>query len=39
MSLDLQVREIRKRGHQIKIRDKEYRLSDFDTLKKKYFKN
>ena len=33
-SLDLHVKEVRKRGNQIKIGDKEYELSDFDTQKK-----
>ena len=32
-SLELHVREVRKRGNKIKIRDNEYRLSDFDTRK------
>ena len=32
-SLELHVREVRKRGHQIKNVDKEYILSDFDTQK------
>ena len=33
-SLELHVAEVRKRGNQIKIGDKEYKLSDFDTQKK-----
>ena len=38
-SLELHVKEVRKRGNQIKIRDNEYKLSDFDTQKKtRYFK-
>ena len=32
-SLELHVNEIRKRGHIIKIGDKEYKLSDFDNQK------
>ena len=32
-SLDLHVNEVRKRGNIIKIRDKEYKLSDFDNQK------
>ena len=32
-SLELHVDEVRKRGHVIKIADKEYKLSDFDTHK------
>ena len=32
-SLELHVKEVRKRGHQIKIRDTDYNLSDFDTYK------
>ena len=32
-SLELHVNEVRKRGHIIKIGDKEYKLSDFDTQK------
>ena len=32
-SLELHVKEVRKRGHQIIIGDKEYKLSDFDTFK------
>ena len=32
-SLELHVAEVRKRGNQIKIGDKEYKLSDFDTQK------
>ena len=31
-SLDLHVEEVRKRGNKIKIGDKEYKVSDFDTL-------
>ena len=38
-SLDLHVKEVRKRGNQIKIGNKEYKLSDFDTLKTRYLKN
>ena len=33
-SLELHVKEVRKRGNQIKIGDNEYKLSDFDTQKK-----
>ena len=33
-SLELHVEEIKKRGNKIKIGDKEYKLSDFDTQKK-----
>ena len=33
-SLELHVEEVRKRGNIIKIEDKEYKLSDFDTQKK-----
>ena len=32
-SLELHVEEVRKRGKRLKIRDKEYKLSDFDTQK------
>ena len=32
-SLDLHVKEVRKRGNKIKIGDREYQLSDFDTQK------
>ena len=32
-SLELHVEEVRKRGNKIKIRDSEYKLSDFDTQK------
>ena len=32
-SLELHVEEVRKRGNEIKIGDKEYKLSDFDTQK------
>ena len=32
-SLELHVEEVRKRGNKIKIGDKEYKLSDFDTRK------
>ena len=32
-NIDLHVQEVRKRGHQIKIGDKEYKLSDFETQK------
>ena len=32
-SLELHVREVRKRGNKIKIGDNEYKLSDFDTQK------
>ena len=39
-SLELHVKEVRKRGSKIKIDDKEYKLSDFDTQKKmRYLKN
>ena len=30
-SLELHVEEVKKRGNKIKIEDKEYKLSDFDT--------
>ena len=33
-SLELHVEEVRKKGNIIKIGDKEYKLSDFDTQKK-----
>ena len=33
-SLELHVKEVRKRGNQIKIGDNDYELSDFDTQKK-----
>ena len=33
-SLELHVKEVRKRGNKIKIRDIEYKLSDFDTQTK-----
>ena len=32
-SLELHVEEVRKRGNRLKIGDKEYKLSDFDTQK------
>ena len=32
-SLELHVEEVRKRGNKLKIGDKEYKLSDFDTQK------
>ena len=38
-SLELHVNEVRKRGNIIKIGDKEYKLSDFDTQKMRYLKN
>ena len=40
-SIELHVEEVIKRGNKIKIGDKEYMLSDFDTQKKKmrYLKN
>ena len=31
-SLELHVEEVKKRGNKIRIADKEYKLSDFDTL-------
>ena len=34
-SLELHVREVRKRGNKIKVGDNEYKLSDFDTQKKR----
>ena len=34
-SLELHVNEVRKRGNQIKIGDNEYKLSEFDTKKKR----
>ena len=33
-SLELHVKEVRKRGNQTNIRDNDYKLSDFDTQKK-----
>ena len=33
-SLDLHVKEVRKKGSRIKLGDNEYKLSDFDTKKK-----
>ena len=33
MSLELHLKEVRRRGNQTKIRDSEYKLSDFDTQK------
>ena len=36
-SLELHVKEVRKRDHQIKIGDKEYKVSDFDTFKEEIF--
>ena len=38
-SLELHVEEVRKKCNKIKIKDKEYKLSDFDTQKKRYLKN
>ena len=38
-SLELHVKEVRKRGNKIKIGDREYKLSDFDTQKMRYLKN
>ena len=38
-SLELHVAEARKRCTQIKIGDKEYKLSDFDTQKMRYLEN
>ena len=38
-SFELHVNEVRKIGSQIKIRDNEYKLSDFDTQKMRYLKN
>ena len=38
-SLELHVEEVRKRGNKIKIGDKEYKVSDFDTQKMRYLKN
>ena len=35
-SLELHVKEVRERGNKIKIEDREYQLSDFDTQKMKY---
>ena len=35
-SLELHVEEVRKRGNKIKIKDKEYKLSDFDTQKNEF---
>ena len=34
-SLELHVEEVQKRGHKIKVGDNEYKLSDFDTQKKR----
>ena len=36
-SLELHVKEVRKRGNKLKIRDNEYKLSDFDTQKNESF--
>ena len=36
-SLELHMKEVRERGHQIILGDKEYKLSDFDTSKEKIF--
>ena len=33
MSLELHVQQVRKRGNKIKIKDDEYKISDFDTKK------
>ena len=38
-SLELHVEEVKKRGNKLKIRDNEYKLSDFDTQKMRYLKN
>ena len=38
-SFELHVKEVRKRGNKIKIRDYEYKLSDLDTKKMRYLKN
>ena len=38
-SLELHVKEVRKRGNKIKIGDNQYKLSDFDTKKTRYVKN
>ena len=38
-SLELHVKEVRKRGNQITIGDNEYTLSDFDAQKNRYLKN
>ena len=38
-SLELHVKEVRKRGNKIKIGDKEYKLSDLDTQKNRHLKN
>ena len=38
-SLELHVEEVKKRGNNIKTGDNEYKLSDFDTQKKRYLKN
>ena len=38
-SLELHVKEVRKRGNKIKIGDNEYKLSEFDTQKMRYLKN
>ena len=34
-SFELHVEEVRKRGKKIKLGDNEYKLSDFDTQKKR----
>ena len=38
-SLELHVKEVKKRGNKIKIGGDEYKLSDFDTQKNRYLKN
>ena len=38
-SLELNVKEVRKRGNKINIGDNEYKLSDFDTQNMRYLKN
>ena len=38
-SLELHVKEVRKRGNKMKIGGNEYKLSDFVTQKKRYLKN
>ena len=38
-SLEVHVEEVSKRGNKMKIGDNEYKLSDFNTQKKRYLKN
>ena len=39
LSLELHVKEVRKRAKKIKIVNNDYKLSDFDTQKTRYSKN